>query len=81
MIESYFYMWRYTKKQQYRDWAWEAVQVSVFQMLKIPQLSMFKALERHCKAAWGYTGLKNVNSNPPQKDDLQQSFFLAETLK
>ena len=42
---------------------------------------LFKALEEHCKAAHGYTGLKNVNSVPPVKDDLQQSFFLAETLK
>jgi len=58
-------MWRFTKEQKYRDWAWEAV----------------LALEEHCKAAWGYTGLKNVNANPPMKDDLQQSFFLAETLK
>lgn len=65
VVESYFYMWRYTKDQKYRDWAWEAV----------------KALEEHCKAAHGYTGLKNVNSVPPVKDDLQQSFFLAETLK
>ena len=48
----------------------------------MPLLMLFlKALEEHCKAAWGYTGLKNVNANPPMKDDLQQSFFLAETLK
>ena len=27
VIETYFYMWRFTKEQKYRDWAWEAVQV------------------------------------------------------
>jgi mannosyl-oligosaccharide alpha-1,2-mannosidase len=26
-IESYFYMWRLTKEQKYRDWAWEAAMV------------------------------------------------------
>lgn len=31
--------------------------------------------------AGGYTGLKNVYTNDPQQDDVQQSFFLAETLK
>ena len=28
VVETYFYMWRYTKDQKYRDWGWEAVQVS-----------------------------------------------------
>lgn len=28
VIESYFVMWRLTKDQKYRDWGWEAVQVS-----------------------------------------------------
>jgi mannosyl-oligosaccharide alpha-1,2-mannosidase len=27
-VESYFVMWRLTKDQKYRDWGWEAVQVS-----------------------------------------------------
>lgn len=27
VIESYFYMYRLTKDQKYRDWGWEAVQV------------------------------------------------------
>lgn len=30
VIESYFYMWRLTKDQKYRDWGWEAVQVNIF---------------------------------------------------
>lgn len=28
-FESYFIMWRLTKQQRYRDWGWEAVQVTV----------------------------------------------------
>ncbi|PSN45702.1 Mannosyl-oligosaccharide alpha-1 [Blattella germanica] len=40
-----------------------------------------EALEKHCRVAGGYTGLKNVYLDDPPKDDVQQSFFLAETLK
>ncbi|XP_030031428.1 mannosyl-oligosaccharide 1,2-alpha-mannosidase IA [Manduca sexta] len=64
-FESYFIMWRLTKQQRYRDWGWEAVQ----------------ALEKHCRVDGGYTGLVNVYHKNPQGDDVQQSFFLAETLK
>lgn len=28
VIESYFYMYRFTKDPKYREWGWEAVQVS-----------------------------------------------------
>nr|XP_016937145.1 mannosyl-oligosaccharide alpha-1,2-mannosidase IA isoform X2 [Drosophila suzukii]XP_016937147.1 mannosyl-oligosaccharide alpha-1,2-mannosidase IA isoform X2 [Drosophila suzukii] len=64
-FESYFVLWRLTHDQKYRDWGWEAV----------------LALEKHCRAAHGYCGLRNVYQQEPQKDDVQQSFFLAETLK
>lgn len=64
-FESYFIMWRLTKQQRYRDWGWEGVQ----------------ALEKHCRVDGGYTGLVNVYHQNPQGDDVQQSFFLAETLK
>ena len=65
VIESYFVLWRTTRDQKYRDWAWEAV----------------LALEKHCRVPGGYTGIKNVYQEHPNKDDVQQSFFLAETLK
>ena len=65
MIESYFYLWRMTKDQIYRDWAWEAV----------------KALEFHCRTSSGYVGLANVYQLDSAKDDVQQSYFMAETLK
>ncbi|XP_030381621.1 mannosyl-oligosaccharide alpha-1,2-mannosidase IA isoform X1 [Scaptodrosophila lebanonensis] len=64
-FESYFVLWRLTHDQKYRDWGWEAVQ----------------ALEKHCRTAHGYCGLRNVYQAEPVKDDVQQSFFLAETLK
>ncbi|GAM26623.1 hypothetical protein SAMD00019534_097980 [Acytostelium subglobosum LB1] len=41
---------------------------------------IFKAIEQHCRVETGYVGLKDTN-NPSKKDDLQQSFFMAETLK
>lgn len=58
-------MWRLTHDQKYRDWGWEAVQ----------------ALEKYCRTPNGYSGIRNVYQKDPQKDDVQQSFFLAETLK
>lgn len=64
-FESYFIMWRLTHDQKYRDWGWEAVQ----------------ALEKYCRTPNGYSGVRNVYQKDPQKDDVQQSFFLAETLK
>ena len=38
-------------------------------------------MEKHCKSSGGYSGIKNVYQADPVKDDVQQSFFLAETLK
>ena len=66
-IETYFYMWRLTKDPKYRDWAWEA----------------FEAIEKACRVeSGGYSGIRDVTAkNGGVKDDLQQSFFLAETLK
>jgi mannosyl-oligosaccharide alpha-1,2-mannosidase len=57
VVESYFYLWRMTKEQKYRDWAWDVV----------------LALEKHCKTENGFQGLKNVYQTNTQKDDVQQS--------
>ncbi len=59
VVESYFYMWRLTHDQKYRDWAWDVV----------------IALERHCKTDNGYQGLKNVYQSNTSKDDVQQSMY------
>lgn len=64
-FESYFVMWRLTKDPKYREWGWEAVQ----------------ALEKHCRVPGGFTGLNNVYLADSAKDDVQQSYFFAETLK
>jgi mannosyl-oligosaccharide alpha-1,2-mannosidase len=66
-VESIFYMYRITKDNKYREWGWR----------------IFEALESHTKVySGGYTGLLNVNVvGPNNGDDMQQSFFLAETLK
>lgn len=58
-------MWRFTKDPKYREWGWE----------------IFQNIEKYCKVAHGYSGVKNVNSIPVQHNDFQESFFLAETLK
>ncbi|XP_046434864.1 mannosyl-oligosaccharide 1,2-alpha-mannosidase IA isoform X2 [Neodiprion fabricii] len=64
-FESYFIMWRLTKDPKYREWGWEAVQ----------------ALEKHCRVDGGFTGLTNVYLLDTPKDDVQQSYLFAETLK
>ena len=73
-VESYFIMWRITHDEKYRDWGWEVIE----------------ALDKYCKTKeGGYSGIRNVWANNnnnniaegDQKDDVQQSWFLAETLK
>lgn len=65
VVESYFYMWRLTKDQRYRDWAWEATM----------------ALQNYCRTENGFSGIRNVYDAKSPKDDVQQSFLLAETFK
>ncbi|EGT33983.1 hypothetical protein CAEBREN_15158 [Caenorhabditis brenneri] len=49
----------------YRDWVWDAVQ----------------AVEKYCRVENGFTGLQNVYNPKAGRDDVMQSFFLAEFLK
>ena len=43
---------------------------------------MLQALEKHCRIdSGGYSGLKDVYNANSAKDDVQQSFFIAEALK
>ena len=65
VIESYFYLWRLTKDQRFRDYAWSATQ----------------AIARHCRTGNGFSGIRNTSDIHSAKDDVQQTFFLAETLK
>uniref|UniRef100_A0A4W3GKG2 alpha-1,2-Mannosidase n=1 Tax=Callorhinchus milii TaxID=7868 RepID=A0A4W3GKG2_CALMI len=65
VIETYWYMWRFTHDPKYRQWGWEAAQ----------------AIDKYCRVIGGFSGVKDVYSSTPAYDDVQQSFFLAETLK
>jgi mannosyl-oligosaccharide alpha-1,2-mannosidase len=65
VLESYFYLWRMTKDNKYREWAWDFVE----------------AIEKYCKTSNGYSGISNVYDIHSKKDDVMQSFFVAETLK
>ncbi|KAF6040512.1 MAN1A2 [Bugula neritina] len=65
VLETHYYMYRLTKDNKYREWAWEAVE----------------AINKHCRTPDGFSGLRDVSKPNSAKDDVQQSFFLAETLK
>ena len=66
VIESYFILWRITKDSKYRKWGWDFA----------------IALEKYCRiASGGYSGIRDVYASVPTHDNVQQSFFLAETLK
>uniref|UniRef100_A0A669F595 alpha-1,2-Mannosidase n=1 Tax=Oreochromis niloticus TaxID=8128 RepID=A0A669F595_ORENI len=65
VIESYMYMWRLTHDPKYREWGWEAVE----------------ALEQHCRVESGFSGIRDVYTTSVSHDNMQQSFFLSETLK
>uniref|UniRef100_A0A3Q1I5N7 alpha-1,2-Mannosidase n=2 Tax=Anabas testudineus TaxID=64144 RepID=A0A3Q1I5N7_ANATE len=65
VIESYMYMWRLTHDPKYREWGWEAVE----------------ALEEHCRVESGFSGIRDVYTMTVSHDNMQQSFFLSETLK
>ncbi|NWU35737.1 MA1C1 mannosidase, partial [Hylia prasina] len=65
VVESYMYLWRLTHDPKYRLWGWEVVQ----------------ALEKHCRVEAGFSGIRDVYTTTPTHDNMQQSFFLAETLK
>ncbi|KAJ7406669.1 Mannosyl-oligosaccharide 1,2-alpha-mannosidase IC [Willisornis vidua] len=65
VVESYLYLWRLTHNPKYRQWGWEVVE----------------ALEKHCRVEAGFSGIRDVYTTTPTHDNMQQSFFLAETLK
>jgi mannosyl-oligosaccharide alpha-1,2-mannosidase len=64
--ESLFYLWRITKDEKYREWQWD----------------IFLHLKEYCHVpSGGFAGLRGVNIIPPEQDDQQQSYLLAETFK
>ncbi|KAI8614585.1 glycoside hydrolase [Chytriomyces sp. MP71] len=65
VVESLFYMWRFTHDPVYRERGW----------------SIAQAIETHCRVEGGYRGLKDVRQVESPPWDRQESFFIAETLK
>lgn len=65
-VESLFLMWRFTRDPRYREWGWDA----------------FYSMVKNCQVgSGGFSGIKDVRNKPCTHDDVQQSFFLAETIK
>lgn len=64
-METFFYLWRFTHDKKWRDHGWAVVE----------------ALNKNSRTDAGYAGLRDCTVMPPIRDDQQQSFFLAETLK
>lgn len=44
-------------------------------------MSVLQAIEKNCRVDAGFSGVKDVYASRVVHDDVQQSFFLAETLK
>ncbi|PRW56395.1 mannosyl-oligosaccharide 1,2-alpha-mannosidase [Chlorella sorokiniana] len=65
VTESIFYMWRATHDRRWRDMGWR----------------MWRAIQAHCRWEGGYSGALNATQVPVESDNVQQSWFLAETLK
>ncbi|CAL3968850.1 unnamed protein product [Diplocarpon coronariae] len=66
VIESFYYAYRATGDQTYRDWAWHA----------------FLAIRENCIVGSGFAELKHVNApQGGGYRDLQESFLFAEVLK
>lgn len=63
--ESLFILHQLTGNPIYREWGW----------------SMFQAIERGCRTAFGYGAHPDVRDPGRTPDDRMESFFLAETLK
>ena len=66
VMESFYYAYRVTGEEQYRDWVWDA----------------FVAINATCRTESGFAGINNVNAKDGGgKMDNQESFIFAEVLK
>jgi mannosyl-oligosaccharide alpha-1,2-mannosidase len=66
VMESFYYAYRVTGDQKYRDWAWNA----------------FLAITSNTRVGSGYSEIKDVNTAGGEGfPNVQDSFFLAEVLK
>ena len=77
-------MWyRYGDNKKMFSYSHPALLLSPKSPLKSLLLLLFflQALEKNCRVDHGYSGIRDVYSSQSPKDDVQQSFFIAETLK
>ncbi|KAL3485520.1 glycoside hydrolase [Aspergillus germanicus] len=66
VVESFYYAWRVTGNEEYREWVWSA----------------FTSLNKYCRTGSGFAGLTDVNAaNGGNQVDNQESFIFAEVLK
>ncbi|KKK18024.1 mannosyl-oligosaccharide alpha-1,2-mannosidase precursor [Aspergillus rambellii] len=66
VIESFYYAWRITGQEEYREWIWNA----------------FGAINKYCRTPSGFAGLTDVNAaNGGSRDNNQESFLFAEVMK
>ena len=65
VVESYFYLWRLTHDQRYRDYAWDVVQ----------------AIDKYCRTDSGFVGLMNTSDVNSRKIDKMETYFMSKTLK
>lgn len=67
MAESYLVLWRLTRNEQYRDWAW--------------QLAL--SIEANCRSAvsGAYSNIANVEEVPTVKVNYMPPHFIGATLK
>uniref|UniRef100_A0A8B9KTR3 alpha-1,2-Mannosidase n=1 Tax=Astyanax mexicanus TaxID=7994 RepID=A0A8B9KTR3_ASTMX len=71
-------LWRSRGDVEDKEWRGQSKPLYSFQD---PDFSLFQALEQHCRLEGGYSGVRDVYASSPSHDDVQQSFYLAETLK
>ncbi|CAO3650173.1 unnamed protein product [Cunninghamella blakesleeana] len=64
-LESIYYFYVYKKNPKYQDMAW----------------TLFKSIDKYCKANSGFSGIRDVDAKRPEWDDRQESFMFAETFK
>ena len=66
LAESYFTLWRLTKDEIYREYAWELAQ----------------SIHRHSRLPTGtYSDIKNVQHDPTEKANYANHQFLSSTFK
>lgn len=66
VLETWYYAYRATKDEKYRDWSWAA----------------FKAINQYCRTDTGFSSITDVDApEGGSKGDVQESFVFAEVMK